>query len=312
MPLAQRPKITVVGAGNVGASVAQYTVEKELGDVVLVDVIEGVPQGKALDLAQAGPIHRYDSTVVGSNGYEETAGSDVVVITAGLARKPGMTRDDLLFKNAEIVSAVVEQVVARSPQAILVLVTNPLDAMVQLAWKKSGFPTQRVVGMAGILDSARFRTFIARELDVSVENVTAFVLGGHGDTMVPLPRYSTVAGIPITELLPKDKIEALVKRTANGGAEIVGLLKTGSAYYAPAASTVEMVEAILKDKKKILPCAAYLDGQYGTRGVYVGVPVKLGRAGVEQVIEIKLTAEEQAAFDKSAAAVRELVDKLKL
>jgi malate dehydrogenase len=307
-----RPKISVVGAGNVGASVAQYAVEKELGDVVLVDVIEGIPQGKALDLLQAGPIHRYDSLVTGSNGYDETANSDVVVITAGLARKPGMTRDDLLFKNAEIVGSVVEQIVARSKDAILVLVTNPLDAMVQLAWKKSGFPHKRVVGMAGVLDSARFRTFIARELNVSVENVTAFVLGGHGDTMVPLPRYSTVAGIPITDLLPKEKIDALVTRTANGGAEIVNYLKTGSAYYAPAASAVEMVEAILKDKKKILPCAAYLDGQYATKGLYVGVPVKLGRSGVEQIIEIKLTKDEQAAFDKSAASVRELVEKLKL
>jgi malate dehydrogenase len=310
--MAARPKITVVGAGNVGASVAQYAVEKELGDVVLVDVIDGIPQGKALDLLQAGPIHRYDSLVTGSNGYDETANSDVVVITAGLARKPGMTRDDLLFKNAEIVGSVVEQITARSKDAILVLVSNPLDAMVQLAWKKSGFPHKRVVGMAGVLDSARFRTFIARELNVSVENVTAFVLGGHGDTMVPLPRYSTVAGIPITDLLPKEKIDALVTRTANGGAEIVNYLKTGSAYYAPAASAVEMVEAILKDKKKILPCAAYLEGQYGTNGLYVGVPVKLGRSGVEQIIEIKLTPDEQAAFNKSAAAVRELVDKLKL
>jgi malate dehydrogenase len=310
--MAARPKITVVGAGNVGASVAQYAVEKELGDVVLVDVIDGIPQGKALDLLQAGPIHRYDSMVSGSNGYDETASSDVVVITAGLARKPGMTRDDLLFKNAEIVGSVVEQIVARSKDAILVLVTNPLDAMVQLAWKKSGFPSKRVIGMAGVLDSARFRTFIARELDVSVENVTAFVLGGHGDTMVPLPRYSTVAGIPITDLLSKEKIDALVTRTANGGAEIVNYLKTGSAYYAPAASAVEMVEAILKDKRKILPCAAYLEGQYGTKGLYVGVPVKLGRGGVEQIIEIKLTPDEQAAFDKSAAAVKELVDKLKL
>ncbi len=310
--MAARSKITVVGAGNVGATAAQYLVERELGDVVLVDVVEGIPQGKALDLAQAGPVHRYDSRLIGTNGYDESADSDVVVITAGMARKPGMTRDDLLFKNAEIVGSVVEQVVARSKNAILVLVTNPLDAMVQLAWKKSGFPPERVMGMAGILDSARFRTFIARELDVSVENVTAFVLGGHGDTMVPLPRYSTVAGIPITELLPADKIQALVTRTANGGAEIVNFLKTGSAYYAPAASAVEMVEAILKDKKKILPCAAYLNGQYGVKGVYVGVPVKLGRKGVEQVIEITLTAEEKAAFAKSAAAVRELVDKLKL
>jgi malate dehydrogenase len=307
-----RPKITVVGAGNVGASVAQYAVEKELGDVVLVDVIEGIPQGKALDLAQAGPVHGYDSSLIGANGYDDTADSDIVVITAGLARKPGMTRDDLLFKNAEIVGSVVDQVAARSRNAILVLVTNPLDAMVQLAWRRSGFPPARVVGMAGVLDSARFRTFIARELGVSVENVTAFVLGGHGDTMVPLPRYSTVAGIPITELLPPEKIQALVTRTANGGAEIVSLLKSGSAYYAPAAAAVEMVEAILKDKKKILPCAAYLDGQYGVKGVYVGVPVKLGRSGVEQIIEIKLLPDEQAAFAKSAAAVRELVDKLKL
>ena len=310
--MAARPKITVVGAGNVGATVAQYAVEKELGDVVLVDVIEGIPQGKALDLAQAGPVHGYDSALVGSNGYDETANSDIVVITAGMARKPGMTRDDLLFKNAEIVGSVVEQVARRSPESILILVTNPLDAMVQLAWKKSGFPAQRVIGMAGVLDSSRFRAFIARELDVSVENVTAFVLGGHGDTMVPLPRYSTVAGVPITELLPKEKIDALVTRTANGGAEIVNFLKSGSAYYAPGASAVEMVEAILKDKKKILPCAAYLDGQYGTKGLYVGVPVKLGRAGVEQILEIKLTPDEQAAFNKSAAAVRELVDKLKL
>ncbi|HSE91748.1 MAG TPA: malate dehydrogenase [Methylomirabilota bacterium] len=308
----RRPRITVVGAGNVGATVAQYVVEKELGDVVLVDVIDGIPQGKALDLAQAGPVHGYDSTLVGSNGYDETANSDLVVITAGLARKPGMTRDDLLFKNAEIVGSVVEQVTRRSPDAILILVTNPLDAMVQLAWRKSGFRPERVVGMAGVLDSARFRTFIARELDVSVENVTAFVLGGHGDSMVPLPRYSTVAGIPITELLPPDKIDALVKRTANGGAEIVNYLKSGSAYYAPAASAVEMVEAILKDKKKILPCAAYLNGQYGVKGLYVGVPVKLGRNGVEQVIEITLSADEQAAFQRSVAAVRELVDKLKL
>jgi malate dehydrogenase len=300
-----RPKITVVGAGNVGATAAQYIVEKELGDVVLVDVIEGIPQGKALDLAQAGPVHGYDSALVGANGYDDTANSDIVVITAGMARKPGMTRDDLLFKNAEIVGSVVEQVARRSPSSILILVTNPLDAMVQLAWKKSGFPAERVIGMAGVLD-------IARELNVSVENVTAFVLGGHGDTMVPLPRYSTVAGIPITDLLPKEKIDALVTRTANGGAEIVNFLKSGSAYYAPGAAAVEMVEAILKDKKKILPCAAYLNGQYGTRGLYVGVPVKLGRTGVEQVIEIKLTPDEQAAFNKSAAAVRELVEKLKL
>ncbi|MBI2460077.1 MAG: malate dehydrogenase [Candidatus Rokubacteria bacterium] len=307
-----RPKVTVVGAGNVGASVAQYTVEKELADVVLVDVIEGVPQGKALDLLQAGPIHRYDCRLVGSNGYGETVGSDIVVVTAGFPRKPGMTRDDLLFKNAEVIRGVTQEVARRSPDAILIMVTNPLDAMVQLAWKVSGFPPQRVMGMAGILDSARFRTFIALELGVSVENVSAFVLGGHGDSMVPLPRYSTVAGIPITELLPKERLDALVQRTRDGGAEVVGLLKTGGAYYAPGAGVVEMVEAILKDKKKILPCAAYLDGQYGVQGLYVGVPVKLGRGGVEEVIGIRLTAEEAAAFQRSVAAVRELVEKLKL
>jgi malate dehydrogenase len=307
-----RPKLTVVGAGNVGATVAQYAVEKELADVVLVDVIEGVPQGKALDLLQAGPIHRYDCRLVGANGYDDTAGSDLVVITAGFPRKPGMTRDDLLFKNAEVVQAVAQEVARRSPRAILIVVTNPLDAMVQLAWKVSGFPPERVMGMAGILDSARFRTFIAQELGVSVENVTAFVLGGHGDSMVPLPRYSTVAGIPLPELLPKERIDALVRRTRDGGAEIVALLKTGSAFYAPAAAVVEMAEAILRDKKKIVPCAAYLDGQYGVKGLYVGVPAKLGRAGVEQVIEIRLTAEEDAAFKRSAAAVRELVEKLKL
>jgi malate dehydrogenase len=307
-----RPKVTVVGAGNVGAAVAQYAVEKELADVVLVDVLEGVPQGKALDLLEAGPIHRYDSRLVGSNSYDDTAGSDIVVVTAGFPRKPGMTRDDLLFKNAEVIQSVTQEVARRSPNAILIMVTNPLDAMVQLAWKVSGFPPQRVMGMAGILDSARFRTFIALELNVSVENVTAFVLGGHGDTMVPLPRYSTVAGIPLPELLSKERIEAIVKRTRDGGAEIVGLLKFGGAYYAPGAGVVEMIEAILKDKKKILPCAAYLDGQYGVKGLYVGVPVKLGRAGAEQVIEITLTPEEDAAFKKSVAAVRELVEKLKL
>jgi malate dehydrogenase len=307
-----RPKVTVVGAGNVGASVAQYTVEKELADVVLVDVIEGVPQGKALDLLEAGPIHRYDSRLTGSNGYDETAGSDVVVLTAGFPRKPGMTRDDLLFKNAEVIQQVTQEVARRSPNAILIMVTNPLDAMVQLAWKVSGFPARRVMGMAGILDSARFRTFIALELGVSVENVTAFVLGGHGDTMVPLPRYSTVAGIPLPELLPKERIDAILQRTRDGGAEIVNLLKFGGAYYAPGAAVVEMVEAILKDKKKIVPCAAYLDGQYGVKDLYVGVPAKLGRAGVEQVIEITLHPDEDAAFKKSVAAVRELVLKLKL
>ena len=307
-----RPKVTVVGAGNVGATVAQYVVEKELADVVLTDVIEGLPQGKALDLLQAGPVHRYDCHLAGSNDYKDTADSDIVVITAGLARKPGMSRDDLLLKNAEIVKGVVTEIVRHSPGAILIVVTNPLDAMAQVAFRVSGFPKHRVIGMAGILDSARFRTFIAQELGVSVENVTAFVLGGHGDTMVPLPRYSTVAGIPITELLPKERIVALVERTANGGAEIVSLLKAGSAFYAPGASAVEMVEAILRDKKKILPCAAYLEGEYGIHGLYVGVPVKLGRKGIEEIIQIKLTAEEDAALKKSAAAVRELIDKLKI
>jgi malate dehydrogenase len=305
-----RPKVTVVGAGNVGATTAQYIVERELADVVLTDVVDGLPQGKALDLLQAGPVHGYDCRITGANDYEPTAGSDIIVITAGLARKPGMSRDDLLLKNAEIVGGVVTETARRSPTAILIVVTNPLDAMAQLALRRSGFPKQRVIGMAGVLDSARFRTFIAQELDVSVENVTAFVLGGHGDTMVPLPRYSTVAGIPITELLPKDRIEALVTRTANGGAEIVGLLKTGSAYYAPAASVVEMVEAILKDKKKILPCTAYLEGEYGVKGLFVGVPVKLGRRGIEQILQITLSPDESAGLQRSAAAVRELTDKL--
>jgi malate dehydrogenase len=305
-----RPKVTVIGAGNVGASVAQYTVEKELADVVLVDIVDGLPQGKALDLLEAGPIHRYDSRLVGSNEYNPTADSDIVVITAGLARKPGMTRDDLLFKNAEIVGAVVNQVAPRSPNAILIVVSNPLDAMTQLTWKRSRFPQERVVGMAGILDSARFRTFVAQELAVSVENVSAFVLGGHGDTMVPVPRYCTVGGIPITELLSKERIAAIVQRTRDGGAEIVNLLKSGGAYYAPGAAVTEMIEAILKDKKKILPCSAYLKGEYGVHGLFVGVPVKLGRRGIEQIVEVSLTPEEQAAFDKSAAAVRELVEKL--
>ncbi|MFN3476740.1 MAG: malate dehydrogenase [Candidatus Methylomirabilales bacterium] len=305
-----RPKVTVVGAGNVGATAAQYLVEKELADVVLVDIIEGLPQGKALDLLEAGPVEGYDCRLIGTNGYEETANSDIAVITAGLPRKPGMSRDDLLFKNAEIVGGVVDEVVKFSPNAILIVVSNPLDAMTQLALKKSGFPKRRVMGMAGVLDSARFRTFIAQELEVSVENVTAFVLGGHGDTMVPLPRYSTVAGIPITELLPAERIEALVKRTREGGAEILALLKTGSAFYAPAASVVEMVEAILKDKKKILPCCVYLEGEYGIHGLCVGVPVKLGRKGVEEIIQIQLTPEEEKALKYSASAVKELVDKL--
>ncbi|MEW5978706.1 MAG: malate dehydrogenase [Acidobacteriota bacterium] len=307
-----RKKVTVVGSGHVGATAAQRIVDKDLADVVLIDIIEGVPQGKALDLLQSGPVEGYDFTVAGTNDYKDTAGSDVVIITAGLPRKPGMSRDDLLMKNYEIVKSVTEQVVRYSPDSILIVVSNPLDAMVQTAFKVSKFPKNRVIGMAGILDSARFRTFIAMELNVSVDNIHAFVLGGHGDSMVPLPRYSTVAGIPITELLSKERIDALVKRTRDGGAEIVGLLKTGSAYYAPSAASVEMVEAIFKDKKKILPCAAYLEGEYGIHGLYVGVPCKLGRNGVEEVIQIKLTAEEDAALKKSAAAVKELTEIIKV
>ena len=307
-----RKKITVVGAGNVGATTAHWLVSKELGDVVLVDIIEGMPQGKALDLAQAGPVEGYDSRLVGTNGYKETANSDVVVITSGIARKPGMSRDDLLNTNAGIVTSVTEEVVKYSPNRIIIVVSNPLDAMTHVAWKKSGFPKHRVMGMAGILDSARMRCFLAEALNVSVENVSAFVLGGHGDTMVPLPRYSTCGGIPITELLSKEVIDQIVTRTANGGAEIVSLLKTGSAYYAPSAAVVEMVEAILKDKKKILPCAAYLEGEYGVNGLFVGVPIKLGAKGVEEIIQISLTTEERAALQKSAAAVQELVDKLNL
>jgi malate dehydrogenase len=307
-----RKKVSIVGSGNVGATAAQRIVDKELADVVLIDIIEGVPQGKALDLLQSGPVEGYDSQILGTNDYKDTANSDIVIITAGLPRRPGMSRDDLLMKNYEIVKGVTEQVVKYSPNSILIVVSNPLDAMVQTAFKVSGFPKQRVIGMAGVLDSARFRTFIAMELNVSVENIQAFVLGGHGDTMVPLPRYSTVAGIPITELMSKERVEALVKRTRDGGAEIVGLLKTGSAYYAPSASTVEMVEAIFKDKKKILPCAAYLEGEYGINGYYVGVPAKLGKGGIEQIIEIKLTPEEDAALRKSADAVKELVSIIKV
>ena len=307
-----RPKVTVVGAGNVGATTAQYIVERELADVVVTDVVDGLPQGKALDLLEAGPVHGYDCHLIGANDYAGTAGSDIVVITAGLARKPGMSRDDLVRTNADIVKQVAQQIKQSSPNAIVVVVSNPLDVMCWVTKQVTGFPRERVIGMAGVLDSARFQTFIARELDVSVENVTAFVLGGHGDSMVPLPRYSTVAGIPITELLSKERIETLVARTANGGAEIVNLLKAGSAFYAPAASVVEMAEAILKDKKKILPCTAYLEGEYGVHGLYVGVPVKLGRQGIGQVIQIKLTAEEQAALQRSVDAVRELTQKLKV
>jgi len=301
-----RKKVSIVGAGNVGATAAHWIASKELADVVLIDIAEGIPQGKALDLLEAMPIEKRDVHVIGANDYAATANSDIVVITAGLPRKPGMSRDDLLHTNYKIMSDVVAKVVAQSPESILIIVSNPLDAMAQAAYKQSGFNRERVIGMAGILDSARFRTFIAEELNVSVENVTAFVLGGHGDTMVPLPRYSTVAGIPITELIPADRLAAIVQRTRDGGAEIVKHLKTGSAYYAPSAAATEMVEAILKDKKKIVPCAAYLQGEYGIEGYYIGVPCKLGAAGLEQIIEIKLTPEEDAALKKSAEAVREL------
>ena len=304
-------KVTVVGAGNVGAMTAQRIVERELADVALVDILEGIPQGKALDMLESAPVERFDARIAGSNGYDETEGSDVVVITAGLPRKPGMTRDDLVLKNQEIVGGVVREVARRSPQAILIVVSNPLDAMCEVARRVSGFPRERVFGMAGILDSARMRWFIAEALGVSVESTHAFVLGGHGDTMVPLPRYSTVGGVPIPELLSKEKLDAIVQRTRDGGAEIVNYYKTGSAYYAPSAAVVEMVDAVLKDKKKILPCAAYLQGEYGLRDVYVGVPVKLGRRGVEEILEIRLLEDERAALAKSAEAVRELFRILK-
>ena len=302
-----RKKVSIVGAGNVGATTAHWIASKELADVVLVDIVEGIPQGKGLDLLEAMPIEKRDSYVRGTNDYADTANSDIVVITAGIPRKPGMSRDDLLNTNYKIMQDVVGKVVANSPNAILIVVSNPLDAMAQAAFKISKFNRERVIGMAGVLDSARFRTFIAEELKVSVENVTAFVLGGHGDTMVPLARYSTVAGIPITELMDKATLDRLVQRTREGGAEIVKYLKTGSAYYAPSAAATEMVEAILKDKKKILPCAAYLQGEYGINGLFVGVPCKLGTRGLEQIIQIKLTSEEQAALKKSADAVQELV-----
>ena len=304
------PLVTVIGAGNVGATTAQRIVEQGLADVWLVDIVEGLPQGKALDLAQAAPVVGHDMVVQGTNDYADTAGSDVIVVTSGLARQPGMSRDDLMAKNAGIVRSVVKQAVAHSPDAIVVVVTNPLDAMCHAALEASGLPSNRVVGMAGVLDSARFRAFIAAELGVSVTNTHAFVLGGHGDTMVPLPRYSTVGGVPITEIMSAERVEALVDRTRKGGAEIVGLLKTGSAYYAPAASTAQMVDAILNDRHMILPCAVLLEGQYGVDGLYVGVPTKLGREGVEEVVEIELTPDEQKAFSASAAAVQGLVDTL--
>jgi malate dehydrogenase len=304
-------KITVVGAGNVGATAAQRIAEKELADVVLIDIVEGVPQGKTLDLAEAAPIELYDSKLCGAQTYEQTADSDVVIITAGLPRKPGMSRDDLLATNAKIVKNVTKEIVTYSPETILIIVSNPLDAMCHIAFDTSEFPSNRVIGMAGVLDSARLRAFIAMELNVSVSNVHASVLGGHGDTMVPLTKYSTVAGIPITELLTEERIEALVDRTRKGGAEIVSLLKTGSAYYAPSAAAVEMAEAIIKDQQKILPCAAYLNGEYDIQNLFIGVPVKLGKNGVEQILELNLSDSEKQALMKSAGAVQNLVDTLK-
>jgi malate dehydrogenase len=301
-----RKKITVVGAGNVGASAAARLADMGTFDVVLVDVVEGMPQGKALDLSQVGPVVGSDATITGTNDYGLTAGSDLFIVTAGIARKPGMSRDDLLKTNTGIVQAVAEQIKKNSPNAFVIVVSNPLDAMCYVMKQVTGFPRERVIGMAGVLDSARMATFIAQELKVSVKNVNAFVMGGHGDTMVPMPRYTTVAGIPLPELLSKDKINAIVKRTANGGAEIVALLKTGSAFYAPAASAVQMAEAILYDRRQILPCAVWLQGEYGLKNVFVGVPVKLGAKGLEEVIQLKLSPDEQAALNKSAEAVREL------
>ncbi|MDE3165312.1 MAG: malate dehydrogenase [Acidobacteriota bacterium] len=306
-----RKKITVVGAGNVGANCAVRIADKELADVVLVDVVEGVPQGKALDLLQSGPVQGYDVNLTGANDYSPTANSDIAIITAGFPRKPGMSRDDLLLANYDVVKTATENVAKYSPNCIIIVVTNPLDVMTQTAFWVSKFPKNRVVGMAGVLDTARFRTFLAQALDVSVENVTAVVMGGHGDTMLPLVRLCSVSGIPLTELMDQATIDAIVTRTANGGAEIVKYLKTGSAYYAPSAAAVEMAESILKDKKKVLPCAAYLEGEYGIKGLYVGVPVKLGANGVEKIYEVKLTEDESAKLHKSAAAVQELVDVLK-
>jgi malate dehydrogenase len=304
-----RKKVTVVGAGQVGATTAMRVAEKELADVVLVDVLEGVPAGKALDICEAGSIEQHDCKLTGcTDEYINAENSDIVVVTAGLARKPGMSRDDLLATNMKIMKTVTQEIARVAPESILIIVSNPLDAMCHVAYESSGFPKNRVIGMAGVLDSARFKAFIAMELDVSVENIQAFVLGGHGDTMVPLPRFSTVAGIPITELMSSDRIAALVDRTRKGGAEIVELLKTGSAYYAPASATVEMIEAILKDKKKILPCAVYLDGEYGINDLFIGVPVKLGGTGVEEIIQVELTDEEKGGLQNSAASVKNLVD----
>jgi malate dehydrogenase len=306
-------KITVVGAGNVGATAAQRIAEKELArTVVMVDVAEGVPQGKGLDQWESAPIEGFDSRAIGTNGYEETEGSDIVVITAGIARKPGMSRDDLLNTNASIVKSVSEQIAKSSPNAIIIVVSNPLDVMCYVAKHVSGFKRERVIGMAGVLDTARYRSFIALELNVSVHDIQAMVLGGHGDTMVPLISYTTVSGIPVTQLMKKDKLDAIVDRARNGGAEIVKLLKTGSAYYAPSSGAVQMVEAIVKDQKRILPCSAWLEGEYGMKDLFLGVPVKLGRNGIEQILEIELTADEKAALAKSAEAVREPMSVIKL
>ncbi|HOB76444.1 MAG TPA: malate dehydrogenase [Phycisphaerae bacterium] len=305
--MTKRAKITVIGAGNVGATCAHWAAAKELGDVVLVDIVEGLPQGKALDLRQASPIEGFDSDIIGTNTYEPTADSDVIIITSGLARKPGMSRDDLLAKNVQIVKEVTQQAVRHSPNAILIVVSNPLDAMVYTAWKVSGFPAHRVMGQAGVLDTARYRTFIAMELGCSVEDIQALLLGGHGDDMVPLPSYTSVSGIPVTSLIPRDRLDAIVERTRKGGGEIVNLLKTGSAYYAPAAASVQMAEAIIKDKRRILPVAAYCDKEYGIGGYFVGVPAMLGRNGVEKVLEVPLSDEERAAFNVSIGHVKELV-----
>lgn len=306
-----RGKVTVVGAGMVGGVVAQKLAERDYADVVVVDIVEGLPQGKSLDMMQSGPVVGYDTNMTGANSYEDTAGSDVVVITSGIARKPGMSRDDLLRTNMGIVRSVTEQLVAQSPDAVIIVVSNPLDAMCHVAFDAAGFPKERVIGMAGVLDSARFRTFIAMELDVSVEDVQALVLGGHGDTMVPLPRFTTVAGIPITELMSPERVAALSERTANGGAEIVGLLKTGSAFYAPGNSTVQMVDSIVLDKNRVVPCSVLLEGEYGINGLFVGVPVKLGSGGIKQIIEVALTDEETAALHKSSESVRGLVEAMK-
>jgi len=303
-------KITIIGAGHVGATTALRIAEKQLGNVVLVDIVEGMPQGKALDLTEATPIEAYDVKITGTNDYQDTANSDVIIITAGIARKPGMSRDDLIATNAKIVGDVTRKATPLSPNAILVVVSNPMDAMCHVAHNISGFPTNRIVGMAGVLDAARMQTFMAEALNVSVENTHAFVLGGHGDTMVPLPRFSTIAGIPIIELLSTDKIDAIIERTRKGGAEIVNLLKTGSAYYAPASATTKMVEAIVRDKKHILPCAAYVTGQYGMKDLFIGVPVKLGKNGIEEVIELKLTEKELKDLQISGDAVQQLVDLL--